>query len=218
VLVGITCVLALVAAVAFVRRDLNASLVTIRRTPALASHDPDAPRVWAMPVARLLYERRYELLAWIVGMSALAAIFVALTMSIVRPLLSIPELKPYLESFVHGSVFPSFVNLIWFGSAQLLMAGFAISQVAHWSAEDGDGRLEMFLSTPTSRLRVVVERLAALTVGAIAIAAGDPPSAGHGRCPHRIRLRQLLRPSAGADLQVAGLGPGHVRVQALRPA
>jgi len=171
VLVGITCVLALVAAVAFVRRDLNASLVTMRRTPALASHEPDAPRVWAMPVARLLYERRYELLAWIVGMSALAAIFVALTMSIVRPLLSIPELKPYLESFVHGSVFPSFVNLIWFGSAQLLMAGFAITQVAHWSAEDGDGRLEMFLSTPTSRLRVVVERLAALSVGAIAIAA-----------------------------------------------
>jgi ABC-2 type transport system permease protein len=51
------------------------------------------------------------------------------------------------------------------------MAGFAITQVARWSAEDSDGRLELVLSNPVSRARVVVERLMALTLGALIIAA-----------------------------------------------
>jgi len=170
VLIATSLFFAGVAAIAFVNRDLGSPLITLRRPPPPTSYDLDVPRVWGAPVVRDLYERRNELLAWVVGMSALAAIFVPLTMTIVRPLLSIPELKPYLDTFVHGAVFPSFVHVIWFAPAQLLMAGFAITQVARWSAEDGDGRLEMLLSTPISRVRVVVERLTVLTLGALAIA------------------------------------------------
>jgi ABC-2 type transport system permease protein len=51
------------------------------------------------------------------------------------------------------------------------MAGFAITQVARWTAEDSDGRLELVLSNPVSRARVVIERLTVLTLGALIIAA-----------------------------------------------
>jgi ABC-2 type transport system permease protein len=52
-----------------------------------------------------------------------------------------------------------------------LIAGFAITQVGRWSAEDTDGRLELTLSNPVSRTRVVIERAAVLLLGALIIAA-----------------------------------------------
>jgi ABC-2 type transport system permease protein len=52
-----------------------------------------------------------------------------------------------------------------------LIAGFAITQVGRWSAEDTDGRLELILSNPVSRTRVVIERAAVLLLGAVIIAA-----------------------------------------------
>jgi ABC-2 type transport system permease protein len=43
--------------------------------------------------------------------------------------------------------------------------------VARWSAEDGDGRLELILANPRSRASVVLERALVLAVGALFIAA-----------------------------------------------
>jgi len=127
---------------------------------------------------RDLYERRVSLLIWTAGLSVLGAIFVVLTKSIVKPLLAIPELAPYFAIFVNGNIYASFLGFIWFGFAQLLMAGFAITQVARWTAEDSDGRLELVLSNPISRARVVVERLIALTLGALIIAAVSGAAVG----------------------------------------
>src|SRR4029077_5098095 len=61
---------------------------------------------------------------------------------------------------------------------QLLLAGFAITQVARWSAEDSDGRLEMILSNPVSRTRVLLERAAVLGIGASVIAAASGLAVG----------------------------------------
>src|SRR5260370_9497304 len=58
------------------------------------------------------------------------------------------------------------------------MAGFAIPQVAGWTVEDSNGRLELVLSNPISRARVVVERLIALALGALIIAAVSGAAAG----------------------------------------
>ena len=124
-----------------------------------------------MPIVRDLYERRFGLLVWTAGLSALGALFVVLTRSIVQPLLAIPALAAYFAFFIKGDVYGSFLGFIWFGFAQLLMAAFAITQVARWSAEDSDGRLELILSNPISRVRVVAERAVALTLGAMIIAA-----------------------------------------------
>jgi ABC-2 type transport system permease protein len=101
----------------------------------------------------------------------MAALFVVLTKTMVQPLLSIPGLAAYFAALMHGPIYQSFLSSVWFGVAQLLMAGFAITQVGRWSAEDTDGRLELILSNPLSRTRVVIERAVVLTLGALFIAA-----------------------------------------------
>ena len=89
----------------------------------------------------------------------------------IQPLLSIPTLTQFFGGFVGGQLYTSFLGYFWLTFAQLLFAGFAIVQVARWSAEDADGRLEIVLSTPQSRAAVVVERALVLTVGAALIAS-----------------------------------------------
>jgi ABC-2 type transport system permease protein len=170
-LLGIAVAAAVLAAFAFRYRDVGSPLITLPAPTRRASYEMSTSPVWRVPAVRDLYERRFSLLVWTVGLSALGAIFVVLTKSIVGPLLAIPELAPYFAIFVKGNIYASFLGFIWFGFAQLLMAGFAISQVARWTAEDSDGRLELILSNPISRARVVVERLIALTLGALIIAA-----------------------------------------------
>ena len=158
------------AALAFSFRDIGSPLFRLPTTARPASFEMSRSPVWRVPVVRDLYERRMSLLIWAAGLAALSAVFVALTKTVVQPLLSIPPLAAYFALFLKGDVYTSFLGYIWFGFAQLLMAGFAITHVARWTAEDADGRLDLILSTPVSRTRVVIERLIALTVGALVIA------------------------------------------------
>ena len=129
-------------------------------------------------MVRGIYDRRLGLIVWTIGVSAVAALFVVLTKTMVQPLLAIPGLAAYFAAFVHGGVYSSFLAFIWFGFAQLLLAGFAITQVGRWSAEDADGRLEMILSNPVSRTWVLLERAAVLAVGASVIAAASGIAVG----------------------------------------
>ena len=159
------------AAIASASRDLGSPLIRLPGRSRSASHDTSRQPLWRIPVARGLYERRVGIAAWTVGMAALGAVCVALTKSILQPMLSIPALQPYFGGFLHGRMYPTFLGYLWLGTAQLLFAGFAITQVARWSAEDADGRLELSLANPLSRAGVVVDRALVLTVGAIVIAA-----------------------------------------------
>jgi ABC-2 type transport system permease protein len=171
VLIGIAIAATALAAVGFAFRDLGSPLVRPPARVHATSYEPIRAPWWRIPVIRGLYDRRVALVAWSIGLAALAFIFVSLTKTIVQPLLSIRALLPYFATFVQGNVYPSFLGYIWFNVAQLLFAAFAITQVARWSAEDGDGRLELILSQPISRVGVVVERMLVLALGALFIAA-----------------------------------------------
>ena len=160
-----------VAAVAFIRRDLGAPLVRLPSGPHRLSRDATNIPLWRVPVLRGLYERRLGLLAWSAGMAALAAIFVALTKTIVEVLLSLPALLPYLSIFIHQQLYPAVLGYTYFDVAELMFAALAITYVARWSAEDTDGRLEVVLSEPISRAGVVLERMAVLVVAGLVIAA-----------------------------------------------
>ena len=170
-LLGISLVAGVAAAEAFARRDLGSPLVRLPARVHATSYDATRAPWWRIPVVRGLYDRRIALIAWSAGLSGLAVIFVSLTKTIVDPLLSVRALAPYFEAFVHGSVYPAFLGFVWFNMAQLLFAAFAITHVARWSAEDTDGRLEMILSQPQSRVGVLVERMTVLAIGALVIAA-----------------------------------------------
>ena len=170
-LVGVAIVATGLAAVAFTRRDLGSALFVFRASARPPTYEPSGALVLRIPIIRDLYDRRVGLATWAAGVSAMAALFVVLTKTIVQPLLSIPGLAAYFAAIMHGPIYQSFLSAIWFGFAQLLMAGFAITQVARWSAEDTDGRLELILSNPVSRTRVVIERAVVLALGAVVIAA-----------------------------------------------
>jgi len=170
VLIVISVVATAIAAAAFTRRDLGASLVRLPSIPHRPSYDA-APAPWlAVAVVRGVYERRIGLLAWTAGMAVMALSFVALTKTIVEVLLSIPTLLPYLSIFVHQQLYPAVLGYTWFNVAELMFAAFAITYVARWSAEDSDGRLEIMLSQPASRAAIVLERMTVLAAGAVVIA------------------------------------------------
>ena len=171
VLFAAAVVAAVAAALAFAFRDLGSPLVRIPVRAHPPQRDASDFPFWRVPVVRGLYDRRFGLIVWMVGFAALAALFVILTKQIVQPLLDIAALRPYINSIIKGDIYPSFLGYLWFAFGQLLIAGYAITQVGRWSAEDGDGRLELVLSQPVSRTAVVVERATILALGVLAIAA-----------------------------------------------
>jgi ABC-2 type transport system permease protein len=171
VLLGFAIVAAGLAALAFQKRDLGSALYPLRASVHPPTYEQSRALVWRVPIARDLYDRRVGLATWAIGVAAMAALFVVLTKTIVQPLLSIPGLATYFAAILHGPIYQSFLSSLWFGVAQLLVAGFAITQVGRWSSEDADGRLELILSNPVSRTRVVIERAAVLLLGALIIAA-----------------------------------------------
>jgi ABC-2 type transport system permease protein len=198
VLVGIAVAAAALAGLAFMRRDLGSALFSLGPSTRPPSYEVSRTLVWRIPVVRGIYDRRVGLVVWTIGVSAVAVLFVILTKTMVQPLLAIPGLAAYFAAFVHGGIYSSFLAFIWFGFAQLLLAGFAITQVARWSAEDSDGRLEMILSNPVSRTRVLLERAAVLAVGATVIAAASGLAVGVEAHYQSINLdpRRLAEASA----------------------
>ncbi len=170
-LLAIALVACLAAALAFAFRDLGSPLLSFPSPTHPTSYAVSRAIAWRSPVARGLYERRVGLLVWSIGMAVLGVISVGLTKSVIQPMLSIPALASYFGSFLHGGIYTSFLGFLWLSLAQLLFAAFAITQVARWSAEDGDGRLELILANPLPRAAVVVERALVLLVGAALLAA-----------------------------------------------
>jgi putative exporter of polyketide antibiotics len=171
VLIAASTVFAALAALAFERRDLGSPLFSLPARTRPVTYDASTSPVWRIPIIRGVYEQRVGIIVWAAGVAALAAVFVVLTKTLVQPLLAIPVLRHYFDTFVHGEVYSSFLGFLWFNIAQLLMAGFAIAQVARWSSEDTDGRLELILSNPIARMNVVLERAIVLTVGALIVVA-----------------------------------------------
>lgn len=164
-------VLGAAASVVFAMRDLGSPLFNLPARSRPTSYDGSASPLWRAAVVRGIYDRRLGLAVWAVGASALGIVLVGLTKAVLEPLLSIRTLSPYLLSFAHGDVYGSFLGFIWLGVAELFFAAYAIASVARWSAEDGDGRLELILANPRSRASVVLERALVLAVGALFIAA-----------------------------------------------
>ena len=81
----------------------------------------------------------------------------------------------------------------------LLLMAFAATQANRWSADEEDGRLELVLSTPQPRLRVLLGRFAALTTATIII----------GMLTLAATARLLLADSAGESRLAGDTEDGH---------
>ena len=171
VLLAMAVAASVAASLAIQRRDVGGSVLRLPALERRPTVEPNTAAWWRIPVVRELFEQRLGILAWAVGMAVLGTVFVSLTRTIVQALQSIKALLPYLSIFAHEDLYPAVLGYTWFNVAQLLFAAFAITYVARWSAQDTDGRLEMFLSAPVSRAAIVLERMAVLAAGAVIVSA-----------------------------------------------
>ena len=160
------------AVVAFVRRDLGAPLV--RRTPrdARPTVRPAGNPLLRVTVLAILDQQRVSLVAWTAVVAALGLFFLSFTRTLVDAMLATPSFRVYMER-AGIATYTAFIGLSWFSALVLLVSLYAIVQANGWAADDQEGRLEIFAAQPISRARIVVERLAALLIGAAVIVAAS---------------------------------------------
>jgi ABC-2 type transport system permease protein len=156
----------------FGRRDIGSGLFNWGRRTAtavrLASRNPMLRR----PFLEGLWEQRVGLAVWTVSTLLLGAVMVSVTKSVADALFTDPRLAAVFQQGTAGSLYASLLGLIWFGFALLLLASYAVVQVSRWAAQDQEGRVEMLLSTPVSRSRVIVERALEFAIASLLIVVG----------------------------------------------
>ena len=152
-----------IAAAAFVRRDVGAGLIRPRPRRASDVHDASSNPLLRIPVLRGLWIRRAGGIGWTVGMGVTAAAVVLLVNATATFFASTPSLRPYLRG-LGGDVHTVLLALIWLSFAQALLAILSITTVSRWSSDDSSGVLEMQLAEPLPRWRVLAERAVELTL------------------------------------------------------
>lgn len=153
-------------------RDLGSAVIRIRPRQHPATVRPSPNPLLRLPVLALVYEQRLGILAWGIGCGFFAFYLASISRQMLDLIQGSSGFRVYLTLIGHGNPYVALTGYLWFGIFLALLSVFAITQVARWSSDDNEGRLEMVLSGPVSRTRVVLERAAALLLrmaGVIAI-------------------------------------------------
>src|SRR5438445_13278486 len=160
------------AVIAFVRRDVGGPLFRGALGKTRVEYRPAGDPLLRMPVLAIVDQQRVWTVAWALGLAVLAGFLTSTTKVMVDALgnSDIPVLRAYFER-AGITVYADFVGVIWFSTLLLLVSLFVVAQVNGWATDDAEGRLEMMLSAPVSRARVVVERIAAVVVGCAVVVA-----------------------------------------------
>jgi ABC-2 type transport system permease protein len=161
----------ILAAVLMRTRDIGAPLLQGRAHRHATTRQPSPNPLLRIPVVSALYEQRVGLTAWALGAAFLAYYYASIARAVVDVVTGPGGFRAYLSLVGHGNPYVAIGGFFWFGTFQLLLAVYAITCVARWSSDDNEGRLEMVLSAPVSRWRVVAERAVAFLIGASVIIA-----------------------------------------------
>lgn len=163
----------------FARRDVGGTvpLPRLLRLPERAPRPviAEPPDSWSL---RSVYARSLRTIAvstfwWTLGIAGFAGWMVFIVKQTANLLVSMASGSSVLQSFARvggGDVTTdaTLLSAILLFLPLMLMA-FAVTQASRWSADEEDGRLELLLSTPQSRLRVLLGRFAALTTATVTI-------------------------------------------------
>jgi ABC-2 type transport system permease protein len=195
----------------FRRRDIGSGLFSWGRHTAAAVRVASRNLMLRWPFTEGLWEQRVGLGVWVVSTLLLGSLMVSVTKSTADALFSDPRLAAVFLHAAPGPAYAALLGFIWFGIALLLLAGYAVVQVSRWAAQDQEGRVEMLLSAPISRSRVIVDRalefaIASLLIvigGYIGVAANVPSSGLQLDAGHVFTASFLLWPFA---LAFGGLG------------
>ena len=165
-------VLVAVAVVAFIRRDIGGPLLRGAPRKSRVEWRPAGDPLLRTPVLAIVDQQRVWIVAWALGLAVLAGFLTSITKTMVDAFgnSDIPMLRAYFER-AGINAYADFVGVIWFSTLLLLISLFVVAQVNGWAADDAEGRLEMILSAPVSRARVVVERIAAVVLACAVVVA-----------------------------------------------
>ena len=150
---AIVVVGAVVGVVAFERRDLGH--VGALRLPSL----PGAILGVSGPLARSFGERFPAAAAWGIGIG-LYAVIIATSSADLQRIMEVPSLAEIMEAAFPGVDLsdPGFGLQLLFVQLGTMIMGFAAAAlVGDWASDESQGRLEMPLTTPVSRVRWFVE-------------------------------------------------------------
>ena len=169
----------------FTRRDIGATVrlpswLRLPQRPARSARPDHAlpEREWSL---RSVYARSLGMVAiptvwWSLGISGFAAWMVIVVKQIGTQMSAILEgssaMKTLLETLGGGKLGANatFLSAL-FQMLPILLMAFAVTQVNRWTADEEDGRLDLVLSTPQSRLVVILGRFAALATATVVIGA-----------------------------------------------
>ena len=162
----------------FVRRDVGGTVPLPRWLRLPERHASRALPVgdWSL---RTVYARSIGMIAmpalwWTLGIAAFAGWMVFVVQLMESKLSSLLSGSPTMTNLIKNlgggdvGVNAGFLSAMFFFLPLFLMA-FAVTQVNRWSADEGDGRLELVLATPQSRMSVLLGRFSALATAAVAI-------------------------------------------------
>jgi len=179
-LFGLSLLLSGIAIWLFVRRDIGAAVALpgfLRRSERAVRLERALPvNAWSL---RSVYARGMAMIAvptfwWTLGIAGGAAFMVVIARQVEVQLTALFASSPLLKNLitkVGGGDITNNATLLstLFVFLPLLLMAFAVTQTNRWAADEEEGRLELVLSTPQSRLRVLLGRFAALTTATVII-------------------------------------------------
>jgi polyether ionophore transport system permease protein len=172
-LIVVTAALVGLAALLFLGRDIGASALRRIAASRPPHYLPSANPLLRVPVIADLYIQRVGLLAWVASLAIFGLFMTSITGQVGEFIAKTPGMAPYAAAIGGSSgITRAVIGSVDYSITLALLAVYAVTMVARWAADDQEGRLELVLSEPVPRWRVVVERVAALAAGCVLIVLG----------------------------------------------
>jgi len=174
VMVGLTVILSGAAVWLFARRDVGGVVLhlpqrTNMETRALPQSDWSLRSVYSRSLGMIVTPTLWWTLA-IAGFAAWMVVIVKQTETSLKSLLQgSPAIAAFLKLGGSDTATNASILSAFFIFMPVLLMAFAVTQSNRWSADEEDGLLEIVLSTPQPRLRVLLGRFAALATATIFI-------------------------------------------------
>lgn len=209
VVAGLAAALLAVGAVSFDRRDLGRAVTLPLRGPRIGLGLRE-------PFGRSLAERLPAALGWGVGIG-LYGLFIASSASAFSQVFAdLPQMQEIVQRFFPGidiATSEGMLQLAFMGFG-LLMIGFAAATlVAGWASDEGEGRLELILAAPLTRLGWAIRSglgvlVAVAIVGVLLSALIALGAVADGNDPVAPFVGSLVAGLYGAALAGIGLAVG----------
>lgn len=180
-LVAVSVVLVVVAVPLFMRRDIGRSvLADVRRVAPEPRVNRSAGEVltrterepWVRGVGIQGFRRQaVAMFWWILGIAIAAGYLVVVAKTSEKQIQDLMRGSSLFQQLFSGADLGTnngFLSVLLFGYIQVVVPIFIGLLAYRWTTDLQKGRLELVLSTPTSRWRVILERYAAVMVATLA--------------------------------------------------